>query len=532
MTFNKIFLTLCTIFFLGTGSAQAMGQQPGAELRLLGTRSWIRIDWNATARHVRLYWAAGTKRPAQPNATAAPGTSRFYIRNVKPETAYTVWLEYKDENGRSNIIEGHTKTGKAWVQDPADAEELASNPSSRAVPAGMEVYWQDEFNDSLLNRNKWTTNYFSSLNYLNEDSRREMQTGTLPQPAYVLNGKTINLYVSDSLPARLFTKKGNQKISSIQTYDWQHNENLLDNSRGGYFEVKVKRSSQGNVKGLNTAFWFDAPGPDIRYYLQEGGEALGIKGIRPKGQLFEIDVFEYINAQFVIHGHVDSSGKFQRNLATHIAEGYTHRNEWVTHGMLWTPTSLKHYINGNLIKEYTDKHKIYSPNHFMNVFLGTYGSGGNVNMEVDYIRYYRWPLQNGNELPGSGFEEGEGMGPWEGSARIVAAAGRNNSKGLVMQPGEKITQYVYLDNHAAYQLMYFARGKGKVKVDVFDVAVVTGGLTGIASAEGRGGKGFMKNTARFTTGRELDGHTKTVCLVFENTGQAVVTLDDLTLSKR
>lgn len=107
----------------------------------------------------------------------------------------------------------------------------------------------------------------------------------------------------------------------------------------------------------------------MRYYLEQGTNLNGTEGIRPKGQLFEIDVFEYLNAQFVLHGHVDQKGVFQRNLATHIAEGIDHINKWVTHGILWTPTSIKHYINGKLIKDYTDKHQIYSPNHFMNVFL-------------------------------------------------------------------------------------------------------------------------------------------------------------------
>ncbi|HMR82357.1 MAG TPA: hypothetical protein PKE30_04470 [Niabella sp.] len=78
-------------------------------------------------------------------------------------------------------------------------------------------------------------------------------------------------------------------------------------------------------------------------------------------------MFEYLNAQFVLHGHVDSNGRFLRNLNTHIAEGYQHVDDWVVRGMLWAPTSIKRYINGDLIKEYTDKSQIYSPNHFMNV---------------------------------------------------------------------------------------------------------------------------------------------------------------------
>lgn len=29
----------------------------------------------------------------------------------------------------------------------------------------------------------------------------------------------------------------------------------------------------------------------------------------------------------------------------------------------------------------------------MNVFLGSYGAKGQVNMDVDYIRAYNWPLE-------------------------------------------------------------------------------------------------------------------------------------------
>jgi hypothetical protein len=94
--------------------------------------------------------------------------------------------------------------------------ELKTNPSSEAVPQGMKIFWQDEFNDKLLNKNKWTTNYFR-LSTILPKLLKEMLAGQLPQPAYTLNGKFINLYVSDSLPKRSYNPKGGQKISSIQT---------------------------------------------------------------------------------------------------------------------------------------------------------------------------------------------------------------------------------------------------------------------------------------------------------------------------
>ncbi|MBO9592281.1 MAG: family 16 glycosylhydrolase [Niabella sp.] len=501
--------------------------------RLLGTRSWIRVNWNAdkTAKQYRLYWSPGNERPQQAGAIPQPGVEHYYIQNIVPGTTYHVWLECINAAGSSSMAEGSVTASKTWAQDPEELKELKTNPSSAAVPAGMQLFWQDEFNDDLLNLNKWSTNYFSSLNYLNKESKKEMLSGQLPQPAYRLNGAGIDLFVNDSLPKRLYTSNGNQKISSIQTYDWQTNENLLDNSRGGYFEVKVRRSKSGNPKGVNTAFWFDSPGPDLRYYLEEGSVVDGIKGIRPPGQVFEIDVFELLNAQFVLHGQVDKNGKFIHNLATHIAKGYQHENNWVTHGMLWTPTGIKHYINGDLIGEYTDKHRIYAPNHFMNVFLGTYGSGGNVNMEVDYIRYYQWPLSGGNELPNPGFEDGGNRAPWESDAAIVAGAGRNKTHGLQLNPGQKAVQYVYLDNNQAYTLEYWSKGGSTLKATVENVTMVTGDCAVAAVQTVQGKQNFTPNRLAFKTGAELLDHKKTIRVAIENTGNTAVVLDDITLKK-
>lgn len=55
----------------------------------------------------------------------------------------------------------------------------------------------------------------------------------------------------------------------------------------------------------------------------------------------------------------------------------------------------------------------------MNVFLGSYGAKGQVNMDVDYIRAYNWPLEKGNELPNPGFEDSGSLIPWEGNGTSV-----------------------------------------------------------------------------------------------------------------
>ncbi len=527
----KKYIFLASIQVLSALGLLAQTAKSDIPLQLLGTRSWIRVDLDDNQPNMtgtKVFWAKTNKKPQTTNAILADGARRYYIQQVDPETAYYIWVE--SATGKS-LANGKVHTSKTWQLDDMELGEVQKNPSSRAVPLGMEVYWQDEFNDRLLNRNKWTTNYFSSLNYLNEKSKQEMLQNQLPQPAYTLDGSAINLYVNDTIPKRIFTEGGNQKISSIQTYDWKTNENLLDNSKGGYFEVKVRRNRQGNPKGTNTAFWFDSPGPDIRYYLQEGAEVDGIKGIRPKGQLFEIDVFEYITAQFVIHGHVDTKGVFQRNLATHIAEGYEHVGQWVTHGVLWTPTSVKHYINGDLIKEYDDKNQIYSPNHFMNVFLGTYGSEGGVNMEVDYIRAYNWPLRDGNELPNPDFEGKAGLKPWEGEGTIAEGIGEKGSKALVLAQGKKIEQYIYLDPAQQFNLRYWGRG-GSIAVTVDDVKVVSGELSNLKQQTLELGKKGKKQEINFVTGQEINPNKKIVRIAFTNTGKETIYLDNITVKKK
>lgn len=527
----KKYIFLASIQVLSALALSAQTAKSNAALRLLGTRSWIRVDMKDNQSDMsgtKVFWAKTNKKPQTANAIWADGARRYYIQQVDPETTYYIWLE---SAGGKSLANGKVYTSKEWELDDTELDEVQKNPSSRAVPLGMEVYWQDEFNDQLLNRNKWTINYFSSLNYLNAKSRDEMLQDRLPQPAYTLNGSAINLYVNDTIPKRIFTEGGNQKISSIQTYDWKSNENLLDNSKGGYFEVKVRRNRQGNPKGTNTAFWFDSPGPDIRYYLQAGSEVDGIKGIRPKGQLFEIDVFEYITAQFVIHGHVDSKGVFQRNLATHIAEGYEHVGQWLTHGVLWTPTSIKHYINGDLIKEYTNKNQIFSPNHFMNVFLGAYGSEGGVNMEVDYIRAYNWPLKAGNELPNPDFESKAGLAPWEGEATIEDGKGEKGSKAVVLASGQKIEQYVYLDPEQLFNLTYWGKGEN-IKVEVANVAVVTGDLSTVTQQVQDLEKKGKKQEISFVTAQEIKPNKKIVRITFTNTGKDMVYLDNITLKKK
>lgn len=530
---GTIIFCVLLVFFMHVTKDFAQTSDTSSGLKILGTRSWIRLEWNNNTpgeKGYNIYWSTKHNKPAKPQAVVAADATRYYIQDVQPEQKYYVWVEPMKAHDKNNISYGEVVTAKQWTLDPGEANQL-DIPSSAAVPEGMKLFWHDEFNDALLNRNKWSTNYYSNIDYLYKINFSKMKADSLPQPAYILNGKTINLFTNDTLPEEVYDTKNNKKISSIQTYDWGKNENLLDNSRGGYFEVRVKRSSTGKPRGLNTAFWFDSPGPDLKYYLEEGTVLDGVKGVRPKGQVFEIDIFEYLNAQFVLHGDVDSNGRFQHNLATHIAEGYRHIDNWVVHGILWTPTSIKHYINGNLIKAYSDKNKIYAPNHFMNVLLGSYGGGGTVNMEVDYIRGYQWPLEGGNELPNGGAEYSNHVLPWEGTATVSPNAKRTGKAGFMLEAGQTLSQYIYLNPSANYRLTYQIKGEGTIEAQVNNIAPVSGILEDSHRQTVQASSSFTENKLEFKTGAEYENNTKIVRICFTNTGSATVFLDDMLLMR-
>ncbi|NIG57276.1 family 16 glycosylhydrolase [Chitinophaga sp. Cy-1792] len=511
---------------------QAQDLPAPVRLELKGTRSWIKVSWNNQAGKTgyNVYWSTSRQKPAVPAATLPANSSQYYIQDVTPGARYNVWVEAVNGSQHSKAATGNVAAASQWTIEP-NADKQLDIASSAAVPEGMKVFWHDEFNDLLLDRNKWHTQYYSNIDFLKKENLTEMRNDTLPEAAYTLNGNTITIFTNDSLPAKAWYPNG-RKISSIQTYDWGKNENLLDNSRGGYFEVRVKRSFTGKPQGLNTAYWFDSPGPDLKYYLQEGTTLEGTTGVRPKGQVFEIDVFENLDAQFVLHGHVDNHGEFVHNLATHIAEGIEHKDKWVTHGILWTPTSIKHYINGKLIKEYTDKHQIYSPNHFMNVFLGSYGGGGSVSMEVDYIRGYQWPLEDGNELPNPGFEANNNLLPWEGNGTLATTTRHSGGHALLLQPGQEIAQYVYLNNDQPYKLEYWQQGNSQLLATVENMKLVTGDLQQAATNTTSGKGAFSKEQLLFRSGKEFGNNMKTVKITFRNTGNSPVVIDDITIRKK
>ena len=414
-------------------------------------------------------------------------------------------------------------------KSPNEKSCIKDISTSKALPAGMQLVWNDEFNDTILDNSKWSTNYYSTLDYIYRTNYNDFINNNLPQPDIGFTGNSIILKIDKDIPERTYWESG-RKISSIQTYDWCSDKNMMNNTIGGFFEARIRRSADDSAKMVNIAFWFDSPGPDARYFVEKGDTAYGVEGIRPRGQVFEIDLCEYVTTEIVLHGNVSPEGKFEKNIGHYIVKG-DFRNKWVTHSMLWSPAGLKFYIDGELIKEWWDPNDIKSPNHFMNMYFGAYGKDGEVSMEVDYIRYYQWELEKDNELPNGNFEYNEALFPWEGSATITTNAANNGKYGAIIETGDTLYQYVYLDNNQDYSLSYSGKGDGKVFAKIENITQVSGITENEITEESQLNKSFEYYKFNFSTNPEHKSHKRTVKVSFINTGSQAIMLDDVKIEK-
>jgi hypothetical protein len=402
-------------------------------------------------------------------------------------------------------------------------------PTSAALPSGMEPVWSDEFNGTSLDKGKWFTDYYSTIDFVNKSNYEKLQSGNLPQPGIRFTGHSILLYTDSEVPTEAYTPEG-RKISSIQTYDWKEDKLLLDNRLGGFIEARIKRSCTVDATMVNGAFWLDSPGPDAGYFMEKGNKAHNVTGIRPQGQVFEIDLCENLNTEIVLHGKVSPSGIFQHNIGHYPIKG-DYVDKWVTHSMLWSPAGFKFYINGKLVKEDWDPHHIKSPNHAMNILLGIYAKGGVACMEVDYIRYYRWKLEGSNELPNPGFEYHDGLFPWEGSGQVTASSSRAGKHGVTLAAHDSIAQYVYLDHSRPYSLKLWHKGPGVITAKVENITQVSGNAEDCSGQVFKAGKGFRQDEVRFSTHPEYGNHKRTVKVTLINSGTTPISLDDITIEQ-
>ena len=83
------------------------------------------------------------------------------------------------------------------------AEWLDEEKPTDAVPVkGMKLVWNDEFNRTELDADKWFTQYYSTLDFVTKTKWEQFQSGILPEPAYKFTGNSLVLYIDEKKPEK------------------------------------------------------------------------------------------------------------------------------------------------------------------------------------------------------------------------------------------------------------------------------------------------------------------------------------------
>ncbi len=284
--------------------------------------------------------------------------------------------------GTRTLIDSTSLTMRATI---SQTEPITSQQGSH-VPANYQLAFNDEFNGTSLNRQKWFTRFIQAggtLDTLNDELQRYTDNNT----HMVANGVL-------SLTARQVASNTNAGLpyeSGMIRSDWT--------ARYGYYEARVKMP--GGL-GVWPAFWLNSDASDT-----------GRLSWPP-----EIDIFEFVNngvedTTRMLHSGISASPLYPSayqyadpafdKMWTFWAAPFHFHEGWHTVGAEWTPESVTLYIDG--MKIYTRTHSwtysdgaLAGPAHIiLNLAIGGQWAGrhGIDNtafpqaLQIDWVRAYR-----------------------------------------------------------------------------------------------------------------------------------------------
>lgn len=261
---------------------------------------------------------------------------------------------------------------------PALAADAPPNPPSKP---GYTLDWAEEFDEPSLDTTTWTPYYLPHFADVREDAKGRYT---------IANGVLTQRVDQDQKPWAP-TRDGTVRSSALQTYnaDWWHKFNAnatLARSeptfdgyqvKYGYIELRAKLSTVGG--GGHQALWL-----------------VGTEDRTSGSRNPEIDMLE----SFFSHGntwqiasHSWGSPDFNPTDRSCVcAVPGTPKEEFHNYGMEWTPTELKFYFDGTLIKTIAD-----APNQSMGIILNIYTDAGSgvhndvwpKSWQVDYLRVFK-----------------------------------------------------------------------------------------------------------------------------------------------
>jgi beta-glucanase (GH16 family) len=218
------------------------------------------------------------------------------------------------------------------MQAPIVQTEPVASLEGSFAPSGYGLAFNDEFNGSTLNTDKWFTRYIyngGTLDRLNDEQQRYRENGN-----HVVSNGVLNLVarkVSSGDP------QGIDYESGMIRSDWT--------TRYGYIEARVKMPG---AVGVWPAFWLNSD-------VSETGKLTWPP---------EIDIFEYVNngvedrVNMLHTGVVDLPGVSPTFLFLDSAFNsqwtfwyapFNFNEGWHTVAAEWTPTTVTTYVDGRKI---------------------------------------------------------------------------------------------------------------------------------------------------------------------------------------
>ena len=255
---------------------------------------------------------------------------------------------------------------------------------------GWELTFQDEFNTSSLDQDKWTTETFYGARYhpqnITQNSPASAPREYLSPDNFELTGNSIKLIATDehvninhtSSPPRPDVD-GNytirHQVAQIDSYHSWQSRNIDWRQKYGYFEIRCRMP---NSKGMWPAFWL----------YGEGGD--------------EIDIFEFYTGKgdfgFESNYHFYPFGTSTQR---HIYRRQEHKTyhadqEFGIYALSWDSNRLRWLYNNRIIREIRNP-GFHKPMHIIiNTALDKQSDRGQFHLaefpnsfEIDYVRAYR-----------------------------------------------------------------------------------------------------------------------------------------------
>ena len=273
---------------------------------------------------------------------------------------------------------------------------ITGNPSYKLV-------FDDEFNGTSLDTSKWLPPVTEHDNTYPNTNKTEMMASNVS-----VNDGVLDLKVTPG-PTPNGSQYGTASITSQGT-------TIPGEPINVYWEARIK--NMDNANGLVSAFWTDTahswtfPEVDFNEYWQSyTADATG----------------QHYNDgnTFVLPGEGASTG-------SDLAAGYH------VYGALWTPTSIKFYIDGVLTAETATDTDKTSPEWY--AILNATAGGGGIwpngtaqipnNMYVDYVHVYSAQPGAVAVTPEAGYGGPGDTDPTVRTAPITSAGGTASSNGL------------------------------------------------------------------------------------------------------